>query len=87
MAEAAKTIIITGASSGIGAATALRFLDAGWQVGLVARRRAKLQALAAGRDNAHVLVADVTDHKALAAAFARFTGAVGRLDVLFNNAG
>lgn len=82
-----KAIIITGASSGIGAATAKVFLQAGWQVGLIARRRAALEAVAAGWANAHVLPADVTDEAALGAAFAAFVKATGRLDVLFNNAG
>jgi NADP-dependent 3-hydroxy acid dehydrogenase YdfG len=83
----AQSIIITGASSGIGRATAQVFLNAGWRVGLLARRRDKLEQAAGGAKNAHVLVADVTDADALARAFADFSGAVGRLDVLFNNAG
>ncbi len=82
-----KSIIITGASSGIGKATALAFLDAGWQVGLLARREETLAAIAGGHDNAHVLVADVTDDAALEAAFDRFIAHTGHLDVLFNNAG
>jgi len=83
----APTIIVTGASSGIGRATAELFLDAGWQVGLLARRREPLAEIAAGNDNAHVLVADVTDPLALEAAFTELSIATGRLDVLFNNAG
>ncbi|XDA97758.1 SDR family oxidoreductase [Sulfitobacter sp. LCG007] len=78
-----KTIIITGASSGIGRATATRFLDEGWRVGLIARRRELLEELAQGRDNAVVLPADVTDAEGMADAFETF----GQLDVLFNNAG
>lgn len=82
-----ETILITGASSGIGAATAEVFLNAGWQVGLLARRADMLAQVAAGRANAHVLPADVTDASAVGAAFDAFIARAGRLDVLFNNAG
>ncbi|HGG63914.1 MAG TPA: SDR family oxidoreductase [Rhodobacteraceae bacterium] len=82
-----KTIVITGASSGIGAATAEAFLKDGWQVGLIARRREALEAVAAGHPAAHVLPADVTDEVVLKAAFDNFVAITGRVDVLFNNAG
>lgn len=78
-----RSILITGASSGIGRATATLFLEQGWRVGLLARRKDALDALAQGRENAHVLVADVTDRAQMEAAFAQF----GELDVMFNNAG
>ncbi len=81
------SILITGASSGIGAAVAGRFLDAGWTVGLVARRAARLDAVAARRETALVLPADVTDDVAVDRVFADFVSRAGRLDVLFNNAG
>ncbi len=76
-----KTIIITGASSGIGRVTAEHFLDQGWRVGLVARRAERLAAIV--HDNAVHLPCDVTDEAAVDAAFGQF----GHLDVLFNNAG
>ncbi len=82
-----KSILITGASSGIGHATALRFLEAGWRVGLVARGADALEELAQGRDGAVVLPADVTDADAVATAFDKFAQEAGHLDVLFNNAG
>jgi len=82
-----KSILITGASSGIGRATALEFLNAGWQVGLIARRADRLKELEAAHDGAMALPADVTDPPAMKAAFARFVAQAGRLDVLFNNAG
>lgn len=82
-----KTIIVTGASSGIGRATAELFLDQGWQVGLLARSADKLSQVAAMRENAIPLVADVTDPQAVSAAFDEFQAQAGRLDVLFNNAG
>lgn len=78
-----KSIIITGASSGIGHATAEVFLQSGWRVGLIARRADKLAALADRYEHAQALPADVTDAKAMAEAFDAF----GHLDVLFNNAG
>ncbi|MEO1138997.1 MAG: SDR family oxidoreductase [Pseudomonadota bacterium] len=82
-----KTILITGASSGIGRATAEVFLDAGWRVGLIARRADRLEELAAEYDSAIVLPADVTDPDAMQTAFDRFVAEVGRLDAVFNNAG
>jgi NAD(P)-dependent dehydrogenase (short-subunit alcohol dehydrogenase family) len=78
-----RSIIITGASSGIGRATASVFLEHGWRVGLIARRSDLLHDVAAGHKQAVVLPADVTDAAAMAAAFAQF----GAVDVLFNNAG
>ncbi len=82
-----KTILITGASSGIGRTTAELFLDQGWTVGLLARRGALLEEMARDRPNAVPLAGDVTDPQAVEAAFATFMGQAGRLDVLFNNAG
>ncbi|WP_170601276.1 SDR family oxidoreductase [Ruegeria arenilitoris] len=82
-----KTIIVTGASSGIGRATAELFLDQGWKVGLLARSADKLSQMAAKRETAIPLVADVTDPQAVSAAFDAFQVQAGRLDVLFNNAG
>lgn len=80
-------MLITGASAGIGRATAERFLDAGWQVALLARRADELERIAAGRPNALALAADVTVAAEVDAAFARAVATFGRLDVLFNNAG
>ncbi|MCG7573383.1 SDR family oxidoreductase [Phaeobacter sp. CNT1-3] len=82
-----KTILITGASAGIGAACARAFLEAGWQVGLLARRADALAEVAEGHDNAVILPCDVTDASAVRAAFDTFVAQAGRLDVLFNNAG
>ena len=78
-----NTILITGASSGIGRATAELFLDQGWRVGLVARRAERLAEIADAHPNAVALPADVTDAAAMRAAFESF----GHIDVLFNNAG
>ena len=81
------SIIVTGASSGIGLATAELFLAQGWTVGVLARSADKLNALAQKHGNAVALPADVTDPEAVKTAFRKFTDEVGRLDVLFNNAG
>ncbi|WP_174234477.1 SDR family oxidoreductase [Sulfitobacter sp. SK012] len=76
-------ILITGASSGIGRATAELFLATGWRVGLIARRAELLHEICAGHDRAVALPADVTDATAMKTAFDQF----GAPDVLFNNAG
>lgn len=82
-----KSILITGASSGIGRATAEMFLDAGWRVGMIARRADRLDEIAAQHTEAIAIPADVTDAEAMAAAFDTFVSRAGRLDALFNNAG
>ncbi len=82
-----KTIIVTGASSGIGRATAELFLAKGWTVGILARRGDILKEMAHGNQNAIPLIADVTDPDAVETAFHSFVAKVDRLDVLFNNAG
>lgn len=82
-----RTILITGASGGIGAATARRFLDGGWHVGLMARRAEVLREVAGGQPAAHILPGDVTSEQDVEAAVAGLVGATGRIDMLFNNAG
>jgi NAD(P)-dependent dehydrogenase (short-subunit alcohol dehydrogenase family) len=82
-----QTILITGAGSGIGRATARLFLDAGWQVGLIGRRADALEETAAEAGNALLLPCDVSKPAEVDRAFARLVETFGRLDVLFNNAG
>ena len=81
------SILITGAGSGIGRATARLFLREGWQVGLVGRRAEALEETAEGHGAALVLPCDVTDAGSVEATFGRAVAVWGRLDVLFNNAG
>ena len=82
-----KSILITGASSGIGKATAIEFLNAGWTVGLLARRGDILEDMANTYDGAVPLPADITKEIEVDAAFDSFVEHTGRLDALFNNAG
>ena len=84
-----RTIVITGAGSGIGRATARRFLAAGWRVALAGRRQAALEETAgeAGADRAVCVATDVADPGQVAALFDAAEAAFGRIDALFNNAG
>ena len=86
-----KVILITGASSGIGRATAIACSEAGMRVSLVARRGDKLQQLAseiAGLGHrAHFFSADVCNSNDMKLAFADCWSAFGRLDAVFANAG
>jgi NADP-dependent 3-hydroxy acid dehydrogenase YdfG len=83
--------LVTGASSGIGAATATALAAQGAAVALAARRRDRLDALAGEiKDQggtALVLECDVTDQQQAAAAVDRTVTELGRLDTLINNAG
>lgn len=83
------TIFITGATAGIGAASARRFAKAGWKVIATGRRKERLDALAdeLGRDSLHPIVLDVTDEAEMDAALAALPRAFGGVDVLLNNAG
>ncbi|MFP7760860.1 SDR family NAD(P)-dependent oxidoreductase [Marisediminicola sp. LYQ134] len=80
-----KRVVVTGASSGIGAATVRAFRGAGWDVVGVARRAERLEALAA-ETGATVFVADVTSQPDVDA-LAAHVAATGGVDALVNNAG
>lgn len=82
-----RSIIVTGASAGIGKATAQAFLNAGWRVGLIGRRAEALAEIAAGHPAALALPCHVTDEGQVDAAFDEVLAAWGRIDALFNNAG
>ena len=83
--------LITGASSGIGRATALELASSEAAVALLARRRDRLDELAAGiasaGGTAHVFEADITDQSTASAAVEAVVTRFGRLDTVVNNAG
>jgi NADP-dependent 3-hydroxy acid dehydrogenase YdfG len=78
-------VVITGASSGIGASMAQRFSDAGYPLLLLARRLDRLEALQL--PNTLCRAVDVTDAQALQAAIAEAEAQYGPVDCLINNAG
>lgn len=81
-------VFITGASSGIGEELAREFASRGATLGLVARRREALEALAASLPGSHhVYAVDVTDKDALIAAGRAFERAAGGADIVIANAG
>ncbi|MBT8418659.1 MAG: SDR family oxidoreductase [Silicimonas sp.] len=82
-----KTLFITGASSGIGAATARAAAKSGWNVALFARSAEKLEALAGEIGNALAVPGDVTDYEEVRKAIAKTVDHFGGLDAAFANAG
>ncbi|MEU5826688.1 SDR family oxidoreductase [Micromonospora tulbaghiae] len=82
-----KVVLVTGASSGIGEATALRLAAEGHVVVAGARRRERLAALAERHDDIRVRRLDVTDRDDVAAFVGSAVDEFGRVDVLVNNAG
>ncbi|MEG6502635.1 MULTISPECIES: SDR family oxidoreductase [unclassified Desulfovibrio] len=86
-----KVIIITGASSGIGAAVARRLAKEGATVALTARREDKLKAvceeITAAGGKAAYFAADISVEQEVRAMVAKVADAFGRVDVIFNNAG
>jgi NAD(P)-dependent dehydrogenase (short-subunit alcohol dehydrogenase family) len=87
---AGKRAVITGASSGIGRATALRLAREGAQVALIARRREGLEAIAAEIGTelpVLVLPADCADEPSIAGAIDEAAATFGGLDIVVSNAG
>lgn len=81
-----RTVLITGASTGIGRATAERFQREGWNVGATMRSPNDGQELSA-LPNVHVIRLDVTDPESITSAVAEVTERFGSIYALINNAG
>lgn len=82
-----KVVIVTGASSGIGEATARLFSKRGAKVALVSRSKEKLEKLSEKLSNSSVFVCDMTDPKQVKAMVRNIFEHYGRIDILINNAG
>ena len=86
-----KVAIVTGGNGGIGLGMARGLADAGADIAVVGRNEAKSTAAVADLSERGVraisVVADVTDKAAVAAMVERVSGELGRIDILFNNAG
>ena len=85
--HAGRVAVITGASSGIGEATARALAAGGYRVALLARRADRTQALADELEGSIAIEADITDRDSLVAAAQRVRDELGNADVLVNNAG
>ncbi|HEY2635891.1 MAG TPA: SDR family oxidoreductase, partial [Solirubrobacteraceae bacterium] len=82
-----RIAIVTGAGSGIGRVVTRALLGDGWRVALAGRREETLRGTAGDDPRALVVPTDVTDAGSVRALFARVREELGRLDLLFNNAG
>ncbi|MGB0384678.1 MAG: SDR family oxidoreductase [Ardenticatenaceae bacterium] len=86
--ERPKVVLITGASSGIGKATAIEMRGRGWRVFATVRRQNDMVTLAKlGRGLIEALIMDVTNEESIARAMGIIRERAGRLDALVNNAG
>jgi NADP-dependent 3-hydroxy acid dehydrogenase YdfG len=86
--DGGRVAVITGASSGIGEATARALAADGYRLALLARRADRVQALAAELgDSALAIEADVTERDSIVAAAERVQRELGGADILVNNAG
>ena len=85
--ESRHTIIITGAGSGIGRASARLLLSQGWNVVLAGRTEEKLHQAADGNPRALAVAADVAQSADVAELFEKASARFGRIHALFNNAG
>ncbi|QDC35985.1 SDR family NAD(P)-dependent oxidoreductase [Sphingobium fuliginis] len=85
----AGTALITGATAGIGAASARRFVAAGWKAIVTGRRAERLDALVEelGADRVHAISFDMRDEAAIDAALAALPPGFADVDLLINNAG
>jgi NAD(P)-dependent dehydrogenase (short-subunit alcohol dehydrogenase family) len=82
-----KVAVVTGATSGIGRATAIGLGKAGYRVAILGRRQAELDAAAEAAGAAYAKSCDVADPAAVHHYFAGLVEQLGRVDVVFNNAG
>ena len=84
-----RTVLITGATSGFGAAAVRRFAAAGWRVIATGRRADRLQVLVdeLGADKVHAAAFDIRDEAAMDAALAALPDGFRAIDLLVNNAG
>ena len=88
MADRTRTVFVTGAGSGIGLATAERFLAAGWNVGALDRNGERLRESLPGDDpHLALFTGDTTDRAGVAAAAGETAARFGGLDAVFANAG
>ncbi len=83
----AQVAVVSGATSGIGRAAAIGLAKAGYRLAILGRREAELAETARLCDAAHAGVCDVSDAAAVHRYFAELREKLGRVDILFNNAG
>lgn len=84
-----RTVLVTGATAGIGAATARKFVANGWKAIITGRREDRLQNLVAelGQEHVHPVSFDIRDEAAIAQALANLPDGFRDIDLLINNAG